>query len=355
MSVINAPSPSFSLPPAPPDSEVVRWPSLSGGAAALAITELAQQEQRLVVAVAAGEQQAWRLEAELRFFGGADLEITHFPDSETLPYDPFSPHQEILSQRLAALYQLPRQKNGIFITTAGSLLETMPPRTWLDSRALLFNQGDRLDVEHFRERLVAAGYQSVSEVEAQGEFAVRGALIDLFPMGAPTPYRLDLFDNEIETIRSFDPDTQRSIEKVPQVRLLPGREFPTDQDGIDTFRRRWRENFSGDPARSPIYRQVSKGLMPAGIEAWLPLFFSENTCANLFDYLPDARLILEVDDTHAALATEWQQIGERFERYSGNLERPRLAPDALYLTPEQASRQLQGDARIRLAASMPTG
>ncbi|HEU0195771.1 MAG TPA: hypothetical protein VFQ88_00975, partial [Nevskiaceae bacterium] len=188
----NSPSLFSDLPPAPAAAHLARWRGATDAPAALALAELAQRESRPVVVITAGEQRAWRLIDELRFFLGTALAVTHFPDSETLPYDPFSPHQEILSQRLAALYRLPRQGRGLLVTTAGALLEHLPPRAWLDGRALVVKVGDKLDPGRFREHLVSAGYQSVSEVQAQGEFAVRGALIDLFPMGSPAAYRLDL-------------------------------------------------------------------------------------------------------------------------------------------------------------------
>jgi transcription-repair coupling factor (superfamily II helicase) len=329
--VSNRPLPALLAPPLPAGAGArARWSGLAGAASALAIAEAAAGHAGLVVAVVAGEQHAYRLEEELRFFAGNAVPVTHFPDAETLPYDPFSPHQEILSERLAALYRLPAQSRGVLVVTAGTLLERLPPRSWLDGRALLLKAGDKLDPLGFRERLVAAGYQSVSEVQTQGEFAVRGALIDVFPMGSAEAYRLDLFDDEVETIRVFDPVTQRSTDKVAEIRLLPAREFPTDKDGIETFRRRYREYFPGDPSRSRIYAEVSKKLMPGGIEAWLPLFFAEGATATLFDFLPADTLFIEVDDLAASLATEWKQIEDRFERYSGNLERPLMKPADLF-------------------------
>jgi transcription-repair coupling factor (superfamily II helicase) len=330
-----------------------QWTGLPGPAAALAIAEAAARHTGLVVAITAGEQHAYKLEEELRFFLGGALPVTHFADNETLPYDPFSPHQEILSDRLAALYRLPQQRRGVLIVTAGTLLERLPPRAWLDGRVLLLKAGDRLEPHRFRERLVAAGYQSVSEVQTQGEFAVRGALIDVFPMGSAEAYRLDLFDDEVESIRQFDPETQRSTEKVPEIRLLPAREFPTDKEGIETFRRRYREYFPGDPARSRIYAEVSKALMPGGIEAYLPLFFSEDSggTAALFDYLPADSLLVEADDLAAALAAEWKQIEERYERYSGNLERPLMKPADLFLPPPQAQARLAAYGAVAIQPS----
>lgn len=328
---------------------------MPGPAAALALAELSARETRLIVAITAGEQQAYRLAEELSFFLGKSAAITHFPDSETLPYDPFSPHQEILSGRLAALYRLPRQSEGILIITAATLLERMPPRAWLDGRALLLCAGESIEPSAFRKRLLSAGYQSVSEVQAQGEFAVRGALIDLFPMGSTTAYRLDLFDNQVEAIRTFDPDSQRSIDKVESVRLLPGREFPTDRQGVETFRRRFREYFHGEPTRSKIYNAVTDARFPAGIEAWLPLFFDSGVTASLFEYLPENAISVELTDVAASLATEWKQIEERYARYTGNPEKPLLRPTDLYFEPSAAVDKLKHFDRIQSHATAGPG
>jgi transcription-repair coupling factor (superfamily II helicase) len=320
----------------------------SDTAPALAVARAAQAHHGLIVALVDNEQHAYRLEAELRFFLPASLPLVHLPDSEVLPYDPFSPHQEILSERIAALHRLPQMARGVLLTTVDQLIQRLPPRQWLDSRAFQLAAGEKLDPLAFRARLVAAGYQSVSEVQTQGEFAVRGALIDLFPMGSADAYRIDLFDDEIDSIRRFDPETQRSTDKVEAVRLLPAREFPTDKDGIETFRRRYRETFPGDPARSRIYAEVSKGLMPGGIESWLPLFFIET--ASLADYLPAHAQVIALDDPATALAEDWRQIEERFERYRGDIERPLLAPSALFVAPAEAlealARFIRVDTRI---------
>jgi transcription-repair coupling factor (superfamily II helicase) len=317
-----------------------------GPAAPLAIAQVAQRHGRPVIVICTGEQQAYRMEREIRFFAGADVPVVHFPDTEILPYDQFSPHQEILSSRVAALYQLPQMRSGILIATADSLVQRLPPRAWLESRSLMLKVGDRLDPLAFRERLVGAGYQSVSEVQAQGEFAVRGAVLDIFPMGSELPYRLDLFDDEIESLRGFDTETQRSSEKVPEIRLLPAREFPTDKGGIETFRARYREYFTGDPVRSRIYADVSKSLMPAGIESWLPLFFERTE--QFIDYFPADALIVELGDLDAALAEDWKQIGERFERYSGDIERPLMKPKDLYIAPELMAPSLGTFPRLRI-------
>ena len=315
-------------------SEQAPAPTVSPAATALAVARLSESHPGLLVVLTGNEQQAYRLEQDLRFFLDAALPLVHLPDTEILPYDQFSPHQEILSDRIAALHRLPQMRRGVLLTTADQLIHRLPPRAWLAGRSFLLKAGDRLDPLAFREQLVAAGYQSVSEVQTQGEFAVRGALIDLFPMGTDTAFRIDLFDDEIETIRSFDPETQRSQDKVNEIRLLPAREFPTDREGIETFRRRYREYFPGDPGRSRIYSEVSKKLMPGGIESYLPLFFGETD--SLLDYLPAGSRVIALDDLDAALAEDWQQIDERFERYRGDIERPLMKPADLFVPPEIA-------------------
>ena len=310
----------------------VRLSALPGPAAALALAELAAVSERPLVAICSGEQQAHRLEAELGFFlGGSPLPVLHLPDTEVLPYESQSPHQEILSTRLAALHRLPRLTRGVLIVTADALIQRLPPKAWLEGRTLLLKKGEALEMEAFRGRLLAAGYQPVSEVQMQGEFAVRGSILDLFPMGSEQAFRLDLFDRELESIRVFDPETQRSEGQVEEIRLLPARDFPTDKAGIELFRRHYREYFPGDPARSRIYREVSKGLMPGGIEFYLPLFFEQT--ARLDDYLPQSRLWVEMADIPRALAEDWKQTGDRYDRYAGDLERPLLKPDDLYWTP----------------------
>jgi len=338
---------------APPQASPPAAPPVSK---ALAAVRLAERHDGPVVVLAGNEQQAHRVEEELRFFLAGRLPLLHLPDTEVLPYDQFSPHQEVLSDRLAVLSRLPQLGRGVLLATADALIHRLPPREWIAGRSFQMRVGDRLDPLAFRERLVAAGYQSVSEVQTQGEFAVRGALVDLFPMGTDTAFRIDLFDDEIETIRSFDPETQRSQDKVEEIHLLPAREFPTDREGIETFRRRYREYFPGDPARSRIYSEVSRRLMPGGIESYLPLFFA--TTDGLLDYLPANSLVLALDDLPGALEADWQQIEERYERYRGDIERPLLKPADLYLPTAQALETLAlfeaGDRRIA-AESLPAG
>ncbi|ULQ46556.1 transcription-repair coupling factor [Flagellatimonas centrodinii] len=305
---------------------------------ALAAAEHALAHPSLTVLVAANEQQAYRLEEHLRFFLADRHPLIHLADTEVLPYDPFSPHQEVLSQRLAALAALVDRQPALLLVTADSWLQRLPPAAWLGGRRFDLRVGDRLAVDPFRARLVAAGYAAVSEVQTQGEFAVRGALIDLFPMGSEQAFRIDLFDEDIESIRTFDPETQRSQDKVEAIHLLPAREFPSDRDGIDGFRRRYREYFPGDPARSRIYSEVSQGQMPGGIEAYLPLFHTDT--ASLADYLPDDAHLMMTAPLAEQLEQDWLQIQDRFERYSGDLTRPLVRPDDLYFPPSVARRAM---------------
>ena len=338
--------PRLTLPEA--GQPAAQWPRLPEPATALALVELAETRHGPVIAVCANESEAYRLEGELRFFAPDPLPILHLPDTEVLPYDAFSPHQELVSDRMGALAALPALERGIVVTTTESLLLRMPPREWLQARRFALAEGDHLDPQAFREQLVAAGYQSVSEVQTQGEFALRGALVDLFPMGGNAAYRIDLFDDEIESIRQFDPETQRSTDRVGSIDLLPAREFPTDREAIERFRRQYRAYFPGDPSRSRVYESVSRGVMPAGIEAYFPLFFEDT--AGLEAYLPTDALLCLPGTLDHIFDEQWRQIHERHERYSGNLERPLMAPADLFRAPEQVQDTLAGWPRVLLQA-----
>lgn len=318
------------VPPRPAAGARARWTGLHGCAPALALANLSRASDGPVVVIVADEHRAYRLHEELRFFADAGLPVNHFPDWETLPYDVFSPHQDIVSERLAVLNQLPRWQRGILIVAADTLLQRLPPKSFLDGRVLLLKTGERLDPIAMREQLEAAGYDSVSEVRAHGEYALRGAVLDLFPMGSDQPYRLDLFDDEIESIRRFDTETQRSTEKLEAVRLLPAREFPLDEEGIKGFRQRYRQEFAGDPSVSQIYSEISRGVPPGGIEYYLPLFFDE-TCS-LFDYLPKSAVLTELGNVDAALQRAWAQAEDRYEQRSVDNERPLLSPEKAFVS-----------------------
>src|SRR5579862_3613749 len=336
-------------PPTPrAPGERVRWHQLYGSAPALALAEAAETERRLYVVIADGARELERLSAELRFFAGAALPLLRLPDWEVLPYELFSPHPDIISERLKTLFELPHTQHGCLIVTADTLLQRLPPRHYVQGRAFELRHGDALELEPFRERLVEAGYASVSQVVSPGEFAVRGSLLDVFPMGAAAPLRIDLFDEEIEAIRRFDPETQRSLDALTEVRLLPAREVPLDPQAVKDFRRRFRARFEGDPTRTVIYRGVSEGLAPAGIEFYQPLFFEET--ATLFDYLPQDAVIVADAALAGALLRDWQDIETRYEERRHDLERPILRPDELFVPPAQLEKSLAAFAGVALDA-----
>ncbi|MDE2338506.1 MAG: transcription-repair coupling factor [Gammaproteobacteria bacterium] len=337
-------------PPVPgPAKRHLRWQNLRGSAAALALAEAARSDQKLYVVVTDAARELSRLSAELAFFAGAELPLLTFPDWEVLPYDLFSPHPDIISARLRTLYELPRLTHGCLIVTADTLMQRLAPRQYVQARSFQLSRGEQLDLEPFRARLIDAGYASVSQVRSPGEFAVRGSLFDVFPMGAAEPLRIDLFDDEIEAIRRFDPDSQRSLEPIEHVRLLPARELPLDADAVKEFRRRFRTRFEGDPTRSNIYRSVSEGLAPAGVEFYLPLFFE--TTATLFDHLPANAVIVRDAALPEALARAWRDIESRYEERRHDIERPVLAPAELFLEPEALGAALERFASVTLGAA----
>ncbi len=314
------------LPERPGDRR--RWARLYGSSLGLVIGRAAKEHKGPVVVVTPDTPSAHRLEEELCFFLDRDVPILHFPDWETLPYDLFSPHQDIISERLATLYDLPGLDAGILIGPVTTLMVRLAPRHYLEANSLVLQQGQRLELEDMRLRLEAGGYRCVGQVMEHGEFAVRGSVFDLYPMGSASPYRIDLFDDEVESIRTFDPDTQRSRDKIDQVSLLPAREFPLSEEAVARFRQSWRARFEGDPTACPVYRDVSDGLAPAGIEYFLPLFFDDT--ATLFDYLPPSCLVVTLEGTHEAAEAFWAEIGERYEQGRYDRERPLIPPSDIF-------------------------
>ncbi|TAL03872.1 MAG: DEAD/DEAH box helicase, partial [Porticoccaceae bacterium] len=258
------------------------------------------------------------------------IPILHLPDWETLPYDLFSPHQDIVSERLQTLCRLPSTRRGILVAPATTLMKRLPPPSYVAGNTFVFRTGDRVNLDALRRTLEQAGYRAADTVYEHGEFAVRGALIDVFPMGAKQPIRLDLFDDEIESLRTFDPDTQRTIEKMTAIELLPAREFPLDKAAIRRFQDAWHLGFDSDPRRCTLYQDVSQGSAPGGIEYYLPLFF-EHT-ATLFDYLPAAALVFADGDIHQAAEEFWREATDRYREYGVDSNRPLLPPPALFLT-----------------------
>jgi transcription-repair coupling factor (superfamily II helicase) len=310
-------------------------PRPTGSADALQLARLARRHAdagRLLAIVAAEPADAQRLTDELPFFEPG-LRIALFPDWETLPYDTFSPHQDLISERLATLWRVLQREVDVVLMPASTALVRLAPPGFMAGTTFLFKQKSRLDEAKLKSQLVMAGYQHVSQVVSPGEYAVRGGLIDLFPMGSPVPYRVDLFGDEVDSIRTFDPDSQRSLYPVPEVRLLPGREFPLDEAARSAFRARWREKIDGDPTRARLYKDMAQGIAGGGIEYYLPLFFDET--ATVFDYFgADAALALhgEVD---AAFERFWIDTRERHRFLQHDPERPLLPPEALFLKNDQ--------------------
>ncbi|MEO5572909.1 MAG: transcription-repair coupling factor [Gammaproteobacteria bacterium] len=324
------------------------WGQLYGSSYGLIISAAARQHTGPVVIIAEDTLAAQRLEHELHFYTGqdSDLPILSFPDWETLPYDIFSPHQDIISQRLATLYHLPQLTRGILVLPVATLLQRLLPRDYFEAHSLLLDVGQRLDLNQLRLRLESGGYRYVSQVMEHGEFAVRGGLVDLFPMGAALPYRIDLFDEQIETMRTFDPESQRSIAAVKQIRMLPAREYPLTDDGIARFRQSFRASFEGDPQSVPLYRDVSKGLAPPGIEYYLPLFFEHTH--TLFDYLPASSLVMTTHGVATAADGFWNEACERYEQGRHDRERPLLPPARLFMQTNEVFGALRGFPQINL-------
>jgi len=313
--------------------EKLQWGNSHGCTVALNISLILGQLNRPGLLLAPDVQTANRWEQEIRFFSGNSFPVINFPDQETLPYDVFSPLPELISVRLLSLHQLCDLQQGLLIVPVTTLLQRLPPRDFVENNVLSLQVGQTLELEDFRQQLGKNGYQSVSQVFSHGEFAVRGSLFDIFPMGSETPYRLDLFDNEIDTIRTFDPETQRSLEKIDQISLLPAREFPTDDNAISLFRRQYRETFEGDPQRSLVYRDTSEGNFPGGIEYYLPLFFEQT--ASLADYLPDNTLAFYPDNFRELTDSFLQQVAHRYEQRSHDIERPILPGRKIYLETDE--------------------
>ena len=317
------------------------------GADALAISEIAEQNQNLTVVVTPDTRSAVRLSRVLSELSSQNVCL--FPDWETLPYDTFSPHQEIISSRLSALFHLQNAKKGIFLLPISTLMQRLCPPQYLQHNVLLIKKGDRLVIDKMRLQLEAAGYRAVEQVLEHGEYAIRGALLDLFPMGSAVPFRLDFFDDEIDSIRTFDVDTQRTLDEINSINLLPAHEFPTDDKGIEFFRAQFRETF-GEIRRDPehIYQQISKGTLISGIEYWQPLFFSE--MATLFDYLPEQTLFVDMENNQMQGERFYQDAKQRYEQRKVDPMRPLLSPEKLWLNVDEVNRRLKSYPRITFKA-----
>ncbi len=340
---------ALTLPSAGTRVAIARPPG-SGDALLLAeAAAAARAAKRLLVVVSADALDAQRLVDEIRYFD-ASLVVRPLPDWETLPYDTLSPHQDLVSERLETLYRLTQPAAGdinVLVVPATTALHRLAPPQYVAGHTFFFRQGQKIDAEALRAQLVFAGYQHVSQVVAPGEFAIRGGLLDLFPMGSALPYRLDMLDDQLETIRAFDPDTQRGLYPVPDIRLLPGREFPVDEAARQAFRRRWRDRVEGDPSRSSVYKDVGNGIASQGIEYYLPLFYDET--ATLFDYLPPESIVVLHGALEAAIQRFWNETSERHRFLARDTARPILPPQDLFLNAEQFFTLAKPHGRLALA------
>ncbi len=324
---------------------VSRWGQLYGSSLNWLLAQAAQGFDGLLLLITPDVHSAYQADAALQFFAPS-VSRHIFPDWETLPYDVFSPHEDIISERLKTLATLQNLERGILLVPATTLLHRLAPTHYVHGHTFMLRKGAPLDVDKLRKQLEDAGYRHVSQVMEHGEYATRGSLVDLFPMGSQVPYRIDLFDDEIDSIRTFSPETQRTEDQVDSIELLPAREFPLDEAGIRTFRQHYRAQVEGELSRSRIYEGVSQGKPPAGIEYYLPLFFTHT--ATLFDYLPKKTLLVLSEGVEAAIAQFWETIDYRYEQRRHDIERPLLAPDKLFLTTTQIQNYWQDYPRVEL-------
>ena len=326
--------------------QAVIWTGLTGCADALALASAINDEKRLFVIITPDNQTALRLEHELAFFLPDALPILHFPDWETLPYDVFSPLSEIISERLKTLALLPEVKRGALVVSVTTLMHRLAPREHVLANSFAIKVGDHFNLELNRLKLESVGYQCVSQVYQHAEFAVRGAIVDLFPMGSKVPFRIELFDEEVESIRTFDPETQRSLEKINQIQLFPAREFPFTDESIKLFRQNFRTYFPDTSPKCPLYVDISKGITPNGIEYYLPLFVEKT--ATLFDYLPATAALVVSATFNATAQAFYAEAEERFQQRKYDIERPLLKPEQLFLSADALAQKVASFARITL-------
>lgn len=315
-------------------------------AAALAQAALeARARGERVLVVCADPADVPRLAQEMPWFE-PKLDVRPLPDWETLPYDVLSPQEELVSERLEALYRLTAPTGGadVLLTSAVTASQRLSPVSYIGANTFFFHQGEQISLTTLQKRLAAAGYANVKQVLAAGEFAVRGSIVDVFPMGSERPFRLDFFDDEIESIRWFDVDTQRSMESAEEIRLLPGHEFPVDPEALLAFRQRWRREFAGDPKKSIVYCDIEKEILPPGIEYYLPLFFDET--AALTDYLPPNARVFLLGDIEAALQAFGRDMASHYKVLAADPQRPALAPERIWLKPEEFFKSLANFARF---------
>jgi hypothetical protein len=325
------------------------WTGLTGCGDSLALASAIKNEDRLFVMITRDNQTALRLEHELAFFLRGEYPILNFPDWETLPYDVFSPLPEIISERLKTLALLPQVKRGALVVSVTTLMHRLAPREHVLANSFAVKVGDDFNLELNRIKLESVGYHCVSQVYQHGEFAVRGSIVDLFPMGSKAPYRIELFDEEIESIRTFDPETQRSLEKIDLIQLFPAREFPFTDEAIKHFRQAFRDAFPETSPKNHFYMDVSKGITPGGIEYYLPLFVDQ--MASLFDYLPKSAVLVTADTFDATAQAFYAEAEDRFQQRKYDADRPLLKPELLFLSTDELVQRTGAFARISLGGN----
>ena len=338
--------------PLPKPAQKAFWPQVSEGSLPYFLTS-ALPEKPLKLVLTPDTETALRLQTAWQFFRPQDNAL-FLPDWETLPYERFSPHQDLVSERLSVLWQLKNGAADVLFVPVATAMQRLAPPSFLMGRTFWLKTGQTLDLDRLRENLVEAGYAAVSNVVAAGEFAVRGGIVDLFPMGADLPYRIDLFDNEIDSIKTFDPDTQRTLAPVSEIRLLPAHEFPTDADAQKIFRNHFREEIPSNPNEATVYQAVGKGQFGAGVEYYLPLFF-EDGCADLFDYIGENAVIVCTDDVHARAHRFWDEVKSRHTMAQGDPSYPPLPPQSLYLLPDQFAGCLKRYPQVWTQADAKSG
>lgn len=329
--------------PIPKPREKSRWFNLSQGSLPLALARYLPHK-RLKVVLTQDAEQALRLQTAWRFFRPHDTAV-FLPDWETLPYERFSPHQDLVSERLSALWQIKSGAADVLFVPVATAMQKLPPVPFLTGRTFWLKTGQTLDIGRLKSDLVDAGYNHVSHVVAAGEFAVRGGIVDLFPMGSEMPYRIDLFDDEIDSIKTFDTETQRTISPVSEIRLLPAHEFPTDSEAQKIFRSRFREEVDGNPNDAAVYKAVSNGHFGAGVEYYLPLFF-ENELETLFDYIGEDALFVSLGDVHAEANRFWSDVKSRYAMAQGDKTYPPLLPQHLYLSADVFAGRLKNYGQV---------
>ncbi|MBH5935119.1 transcription-repair coupling factor [Neisseria meningitidis] len=329
--------------PIPKPREKSRWSNLSQGSLPLALARYLPHK-RLKVVLTQDAEQALRLQTAWRFFRPHDTAV-FLPDWETLPYERFSPHQDLVSERLSALWQIKSGAADVLFVPVATAMQKLPPVPFLAGRTFWLKTGQTLDIGRLKTDLVDAGYNHVSHVVAAGEFAVRGGIVDLFPMGSEMPYRIDLFDDEIDSIKTFDTETQRTISPVSEIRLLPAHEFPTDSEAQKIFRSRFREEVDGNPNDAAVYKAVSNGHFGAGVEYYLPLFF-ENELETLFDYIGEDALFVSLGDVHAEANRFWSDVKSRYAMAQGDETYPPLLPQHLYLSADVFAGRLKNYGQV---------